>query len=53
MARDWLYTLCVPVYYIRIHDLCVKASDQLNGASANSQDSVRLDVSANRIWGGS
>ena len=27
-------------------------SDQLNGASANSQDGARLDVSANGVWGG-
>ena len=26
--------------------------DQLNGASANSQDGARLDVSANGVWGG-
>ena len=26
--------------------------DQLNGASANKQDSARLDVSANGVWGG-
>ena len=25
LARDRLYTLCVPVYYTRVHDLCVKA----------------------------
>ena len=27
-------------------------SDKLNGASANSQDGARLDVSANGVWGG-
>ena len=27
-------------------------SDQLSGATANSQDGVRLDVSANGVWGG-
>ena len=26
--------------------------DQLDGASANSHDGARLDVSANRVWGG-
>ena len=26
--------------------------DQLNGASANRQDGVRLDISANGVWGG-
>ena len=26
--------------------------DQLNGASANSRDGARLDVSANGVWGG-
>ena len=33
-------------------DLQPVTSDQLNGASANSQDSARLDVSANGVWGG-
>ena len=31
-------------------DLQPVTSDQLNGASANSQDSARLDVSANGVW---
>ena len=33
-------------------DLQPVTSDQLNGASANSQDSARLDMSANGVWGG-
>ena len=33
-------------------DLQPVTSDQLNGASANSQDSARFDVSANGVWGG-
>ena len=33
-------------------DLQPVTSDQLNGASANSQDGARLDVSANGVWGG-
>ena len=33
-------------------DLQPVTSDQLNGASANSQDSARLVVSANGVWGG-
>ena len=28
------------------------SSDQLNGATANSQEGVRLNVSANGVWGG-
>ena len=33
-------------------DLQPVTSNQLNGASANSQDGARLDVSANGVWGG-
>ena len=33
-------------------DLQPVTSDQLNGASANSQDGARLDVSANGVWSG-
>ena len=33
-------------------DLQPVTPDQLNGASANSQDGARLDVSANGVWGG-
>ena len=33
-------------------DLQPVTTDQLNGASANSQDGARLDVSANGVWGG-
>ena len=28
------------------------SADQLNGASANSQENARLDISANGVWGG-
>ena len=38
-----------------IHDLTANlltTSDQLSGATANSQDGARLDVSANGVWGG-
>ncbi len=28
------------------------SADQLNGASANSQEGARLDISANGVWGG-
>ena len=35
-----------------VPDLQPVTSDQLNGASANSQDGARLDVSANGVWGG-
>ena len=40
------------------NEVCVEpelqpvTSDQLNGASANSQDAPRLDMSANGVWGG-
>ena len=34
-------------------DLQSVTPDQLYGASANSQDGARLDVSANGVWGGS
>ena len=40
------------------NDVCVEPDlqpvsvDQLNGASANRQDGVRLDISANGVWGG-
>ena len=33
-------------------DLQPVTPDQLDGASANSHDGARLDVSANRVWGG-
>ena len=33
-------------------DLQPVTPDQLDGASANSQDGARLDVSANGVWGG-
>ena len=33
-------------------DLQPVTADQLNGASANSQDGARLDLSANGVWGG-
>ena len=33
-------------------DLQPVTPDQLNGASADSQDGARLDVSANEVWGG-
>ena len=33
-------------------DLQPVTPDQLNGASANSQDGARFDVSANGVWGG-
>ena len=33
-------------------DLQPVTSDQLNGASANSQDGARLGMSANGVWGG-
>ena len=33
-------------------DLQPISSDQLSGATANSQDGARLDVSANGVWGG-
>ena len=33
-------------------DLQPVTPDQLNGASASSQDGARLDVSANGVWGG-
>ena len=32
-------------------DLQPVISNKLNGASANSQDSARMDVSANGVWG--
>ena len=34
-------------------DLQPVLSDQLSGATANSQDGARLDLSANVVWGGS
>ena len=33
-------------------DLQPTTSDQMSGATANSQDRARLDVSANGVWGG-
>ena len=33
-------------------DLQPVTPDQLDGASANSQDGARLDLSANGVWGG-
>ena len=35
------------------HTCTPTTPDQLSGAIANTQDGVRLDVSANGVWGGS
>ena len=45
--------LCSQKYAMKcVLNLKPMTSDQLNGASANSQDGARLNVSAHGVWGG-
>ena len=52
--RDITASLLTEVYSdVRVEpDLQPVVPNQLDGASANSQDSARLDLSANGVWGG-
>jgi len=61
-ASTWLTALPLTEHGFALHnsacELCVEpdlwpvTSDRLNGASVNSQDGARLNVSANGVWDG-
>ena len=52
------FVISQPIFSRKYSEVCIEphlqptTPDQLSGATANSQDGVRLDVSTNGVWGG-